>query len=467
MSAVSALRQTAPEMVEGEFAFTDRDFARIATLLREETGIYLPEAKATLVYSRLAKRLRVIGLKDFAAYCALVDSPEGEQERMAMFARHGGLTKGDHQIEGINNRQAGGMARVRALRAEIEKTAPDLLFLHAGDFLSPSFPGRIFAGAQMLDVMNLMDGNPAYGSFDARMFAAFGNHEFDDTNCNKDGPLAKLVSDSEFTWLASNLVFSKCGPLSKLAGNPNIAANKIVESGGLKIGLFSVTLPYPEYAAIVRDPLLAACEQISELRGKGADVVVALTHLSWSSDREILGLDAQWKPMPASSRKCAQVPDIVIGGHDHRSMALPSGSPRLFKADADATSAWVIEIEKGAGGLRITPRLVELDQKRPRDPLVERIVDQWLRLHDERYCLRACVGVALISIVSEVFRSFERGVPVGGTVLSVPPGVQEIALAVILLGVLILRPAGLLGSHEVGVPGTKAAGRMPAEKQEA
>lgn len=299
-----------------------------------------------------------------------------------------------YQIEGVDDRHTGGMSRVRALRAELEKTAPDLLFLHAGDFLSPSFPGRMFAGAQMVDVMNLMDGNPAAGSFDSRMFVAFGNHEFDDTNCNKPGPLARLVGASEFTWLASNLAFDKCPNVSGLAGSPRIAANRIVDSGGLKIGLFAVTLAYPEYAAIVRDPLAAACEQVAELRGKGADVVVALTHLSWSTDRLLLGFDEQWQPLPAAARPCAHAPDLVIGGHDHKSMALPTPAPRLFKADADAASAWVIEIEKGRAGLRIQPRLVELDRKRATDPLVDRVVDYWLRLHDERFCLRSCVGLA-------------------------------------------------------------------------
>jgi branched-chain amino acid transport system permease protein len=64
----------------------------------------------------------------------------------------------------------------------------------------------------------------------------------------------------------------------------------------------------------------------------------------------------------------------------------------------------------------------------------------------------ACVGVAFISTISEVFRSIERGVPIGGHVLSAPPGLQEIALAVILLVVLITRPAGLLGDREIGWP---------------
>jgi branched-chain amino acid transport system permease protein len=64
----------------------------------------------------------------------------------------------------------------------------------------------------------------------------------------------------------------------------------------------------------------------------------------------------------------------------------------------------------------------------------------------------ACVGVALISTVSEIFRSIERGISIGDQVFSAPPGLQEIALAVILLAILILRPAGLLGHLEIGWP---------------
>jgi hypothetical protein len=59
-------------LVDGEFAFTGADFKRIAALLYEQAGISLPDSKATLVYSRLAKRLRTLGLKSFAEYCAFV-----------------------------------------------------------------------------------------------------------------------------------------------------------------------------------------------------------------------------------------------------------------------------------------------------------------------------------------------------------------------------------------------------------
>ena len=48
------------QLVEGEFAFTEDDFDRIARMLHEDAGIALSESKATLVYSRLAKRLRAL-----------------------------------------------------------------------------------------------------------------------------------------------------------------------------------------------------------------------------------------------------------------------------------------------------------------------------------------------------------------------------------------------------------------------
>lgn len=74
-------RSPEPALVDGEFAFTHDDFARIAALLYQQAGISLAGSKVTLVYSRLAKRVRSLGLGDFAAYCDLLDSAGGEEER--------------------------------------------------------------------------------------------------------------------------------------------------------------------------------------------------------------------------------------------------------------------------------------------------------------------------------------------------------------------------------------------------
>src|ERR1700754_2780188 len=76
----------APPVPNGEFAFTWKDFHQIAALVHGEAGIVLADNKVNLVYSRLAKRLRAIGLRSFRDYCALVESGDGLDERQALIA---------------------------------------------------------------------------------------------------------------------------------------------------------------------------------------------------------------------------------------------------------------------------------------------------------------------------------------------------------------------------------------------
>jgi len=78
-------RKGAP-LVAGEFPFTAEDFQRICQLLYQQSGISLSDGKAALVYSRLAKRLRALGMENFRDYCELVASEDGVDERMAMLA---------------------------------------------------------------------------------------------------------------------------------------------------------------------------------------------------------------------------------------------------------------------------------------------------------------------------------------------------------------------------------------------
>lgn len=69
-----------------EFAFTTEDFRTIAAVLHGDAGIYLPDTKATLVYSRLAKRLRALGISSFRDYCQLIQGNDGVDERQHMLA---------------------------------------------------------------------------------------------------------------------------------------------------------------------------------------------------------------------------------------------------------------------------------------------------------------------------------------------------------------------------------------------
>ncbi len=92
MSAAQASARPGPadaradSLVEGEFAFRAEDFRRIAAILHADAGIFLPETKSTLVYSRLVKRLRLLGMGSFRDYCAFLDEASGADERQKMMA---------------------------------------------------------------------------------------------------------------------------------------------------------------------------------------------------------------------------------------------------------------------------------------------------------------------------------------------------------------------------------------------
>ncbi|MCG5547457.1 CheR family methyltransferase [Halorhodospira halochloris] len=81
--ARTAARGEAAE-AEREFHFTWDDFEWIRETVGRETGIQLSEAKSDMVYSRLARRLRALGLRDFASYRKqLVNDPQ--RREMAHF----------------------------------------------------------------------------------------------------------------------------------------------------------------------------------------------------------------------------------------------------------------------------------------------------------------------------------------------------------------------------------------------
>jgi chemotaxis protein methyltransferase CheR len=65
---------------EREFPFSEKEFRLLASLANERTGIVLAEHKKDMVYSRLVRRLRALGMKSFTEYCELVQSGKGQDE---------------------------------------------------------------------------------------------------------------------------------------------------------------------------------------------------------------------------------------------------------------------------------------------------------------------------------------------------------------------------------------------------
>jgi chemotaxis protein methyltransferase CheR len=63
-----------------DFVFTARDFERVRKLIYGKAGIALAESKEEMVYSRLARRLRVLRLDSFKAYLDMLEAGGSEEE---------------------------------------------------------------------------------------------------------------------------------------------------------------------------------------------------------------------------------------------------------------------------------------------------------------------------------------------------------------------------------------------------
>lgn len=65
---------------DNEFTFTPADFARVRRILHAHAGISLGESKRSMVYNRLARRLRIRGLKHVSHYLDIVERDSTEHE---------------------------------------------------------------------------------------------------------------------------------------------------------------------------------------------------------------------------------------------------------------------------------------------------------------------------------------------------------------------------------------------------
>lgn len=281
-----------------------------------------------------------------------------------------------YRIGGVDGGEAGGLPRLRTLRTELEREAPDLLVLHAGDLLFPSTLSRRYGGAQMIDLLNRLDGDP--NAFDPRLWVTFGNHEFERDRREQAGQLAARIRESRFRWLGSNLIFAQDEAGKPLVSAENLFAAALVVTGGIRIGLFSLTgdMNHPEYLETFEDPTQVARRMTALLRQQGAEVVVALTHQRMSADLALLqGLGVQG-------------PDLIVGGHEHdRQTQAASAHRRVIKADADARSAGLVRIHlDSAGGIRIETEFRLLDAAVVPDPALLAQVREWQGRFDREVC---------------------------------------------------------------------------------
>jgi len=297
-----------------------------------------------------------------------------------------------YKIEGLEAGRVGGLGRVRTLRRELEAEGREVLIVHAGDLLFPSVMSKYLDAEPMIATLNLLDGSEGR---DERLFVGFGNHEFDKRDF---GLLRSRLEQSRFAWLGANLRMRVDGIERGIpaAGRwPNVDALKVVEVGGVKVGLFGITMPgdprpWVDYGGFA-ERVEAARESVAALRALGAEWIVAVTHEEMTDDVRLAEL----------------VPGIdwICGGHEHVRLERESGGVLITKADADAKSIVRIDVERRDGELVASHRFVDADVSIDQDPEILREVARWLvRLRDRA---KEVTGRDLLEVVATTEHALE------------------------------------------------------------
>ncbi|EIC22740.1 bifunctional metallophosphatase/5'-nucleotidase [Thiorhodovibrio frisius] len=280
-----------------------------------------------------------------------------------------------YRIDGVDEGASGGIARIRSLRRELEREDPSLLVLHAGDLLFPSMLSRRYNGAQMIDMLNRLDGDA--DAFDERLFVVFGNHEFEKSKAEQAPILAARVDESRFTWVNSNVQFVTGGEDEPVVYAPHLQRDVLVDVNGVKVGLFGLTTDVlvPEYVSAIDDPVAVAEERSASLRARGAELVIGLTHLDMATDRQLL------------EQLGERGPDIIFGGHEHFRQSAEVDGRLVVKADADARTATVARIDVPASGRpAVTFEFRHLDETIRPDAETQASTRQWMSRFQQEFC---------------------------------------------------------------------------------
>ena len=278
-----------------------------------------------------------------------------------------------YTLEPVDEGRRGGFARLATLVQRIRRENPATLMALGGDVISPSVASTLLKGEQMIAGLNAVGLD----------LATFGNHEFD------FGPsvLAQRMRESRFAWISANV-------LDRPSGRPFGGAQRdvLVTLGGVRLGVFGLTTPHtlrtsnPGPDVEIREAIGAARAQTAELKARGAQVLVAVTHQEMGEDRALAAA-------PGVEL------DVILGGHEHEPLIAEEGRTLITKGGADARYLVQVDLWLGRDG-HLRERswtFHEVSARIPPDPRVEAVV----RAYGERLGRELDVVVGRTSVPLE------------------------------------------------------------------
>ena len=198
---------------------------------------------------------------------------------------------------GIHNGLAGVERREKFINSIREANPNKVIYLDAGDFSQGTPYFSLFKGDAEIEIMNTL-------KVDA---ACLGNHEFD----NGVDEIARRAKNASFPILCANYNFGKTA-----LGNL-IKPYTIIERNGKKVGVIGLCTnltglisPKTLNGIKFRHPYKIVNKYAKELKRKGCDLIILLTHCGYDDGN-------QQNPTDMLIAANSEGVDIIVGGHSH------------------------------------------------------------------------------------------------------------------------------------------------------
>lgn len=204
--------------------------------------------------------------------------------------------------KGDRNFNEGGFVRRATFLDQFRKEHKNVLLFDCGDISQGTPYYNMFRGEVEVKLMNVM-------KYDAM---TIGNHEFDFDVDNME----RIFKMADFPVVCAN--YNLDATVLKDVVKPYV----ILERFGLKIGVFGLGAK-PEgliqankcEGVVYEDPIRISNEVAAELKEKGCDLVICLSHLGVQMDRDLV-------------TKTRNI-DVILGGHSHTFMKGPQNYQNL------------------------------------------------------------------------------------------------------------------------------------------
>ncbi|MFB6296141.1 MAG: bifunctional UDP-sugar hydrolase/5'-nucleotidase [Halobacteriales archaeon] len=204
------------------------------------------------------------------------------------------------------------------------------LVVGTGDDTAPGVLSLVTEGRQALEFFSRVEPD----------LETVGNHDLD----HGLDAIREVVTDSPQTWVATNVyrgdppaIPDAAEYADRFGADACVVPTAVREVDGTRIGMFGVLDPAtpeltpPAAELSVTDPVETAERAIEDLRARGVDQVVALSHVGRGDDDIARETDV----------------DVVLGGHVHETRLEEIAGTLLTRPGANAR--WLVELQFAAG----------------------------------------------------------------------------------------------------------------------